>query len=144
MLQFRSAKLDMKVLTVGVFDYFHYGHLKLFERAKALGDYLIVAVQQDEQIHKTKPDARILYSTEKRMEMVGALRCVDAVIEYSQVDLTIQTVDFDIFAVGQDQNHPGFQRAMQWCRENGKQVIVLERTPNICSSDIKKELGSKQ
>lgn len=133
----------MKVLTVGVFDYFHYGHLKLFERAKALGDYLIVAVQQDQQIHKTKPDAKILYNTAQRMEMVGALRYVDQVIEYDQVDTTIQTVDFDIFAIGEDQNHAGFQRAKQWCEENGKQVILLTRTPNICSSGIKEQLDRK-
>lgn len=130
----------MKVLTVGVFDYFHYGHLKLFERARALGDHLIVAVQVDEQIHKTKPEAKIMYSTAKRMEMVGALRCVDEVIPYEQVDEIISKVDFDIFAMGGDQVHPGFQRAKQWCLDNGKQVVVMERTPNICSSDIKKEL----
>ncbi len=133
----------MKVLTVGVFDYFHYGHLKLFERAKALGDYLIVAVQQDQQIHKTKPDAKILYNTAQRMEIVGALRYVDQVIEYDQVDTTIQTVDFDIFAIGEDQTHAGFQRAKQWCEENGKQVVLLKRTPNICSSGIKEQLDRK-
>ena len=130
----------MKVLTFGVFDYFHYGHLKLFERAKALGDHLTVAVQQDDQILKTKPDAKILYTTEQRMEMVGALRYVDRVMSYDQVDTTIQTVDFDIFAIGPDQCHAGFQAAKKWCQENGKQVIVLERTPNICSSEIKKQL----
>ena len=131
----------MKVLTVGVFDYFHYGHLKLFERAKALGDYLIVAVQQDEQIHKTKPEAKIMYTTAQRMEIIRALRYVDEVVDYDQVDTTIQTLDFDIFAIGPDQIHPGFQRAKQWCAENGKQVIVLERTPNICSSAIKGQLS---
>lgn len=130
----------MKVLTVGVFDYFHYGHLKLFERAKALGDYLIVAIQEDAEIHKTKPDAVMMYTTAQRMEMVGALRYVDQVIPYTQVDETIQNVDFDIFAIGEDQTHPGFQRAKQWCLDNGKQVILLTRTPNICSSAIKKEL----
>lgn len=130
----------MKVLTVGVFDYFHYGHLKLFERAKALGDYLIVAIQEDAEIHKTKPDAKIMYTTAQRMEMVGALRYVDKVISYTQVDETIRDVEFDIFAVGEDQTHPGFQRAKQWCLDNGKQVVLLTRTPNICSSSIKEEL----
>lgn len=133
----------MKVLTVGVFDYFHYGHLKLFERARALGDYLIVAVQEDSEIHKTKPEANIMYSTAQRMEIVGAIRYVDQVVPYTQVDETIKGIDFDIFAIGQDQTHAGFQRAKQWCLENGKQVIMLERTPNICSSDIKKQLSSK-
>lgn len=135
--------MTMKVLTVGVFDYFHYGHLKLFQRAKALGDHLIVAVQEDAEIHKTKPDAKIMYTTDQRMEIVGALRCVDQVITYTQVDKTIQQVDFDIFALGEDQNHAGFQRAKQWCQENGKQVVMLTRTPNICSSNIKKQLQEK-
>ena len=131
----------MKVVTFGVFDYFHYGHLKLFERAKNLGDHLTVAVQLDEQIHKTKPDAKIMYTTEQRMEIVGSLRCVDDVVPYDQVDETIKTLDFDIFAIGEDQCHAGFQRAKQWCIENGKQVVLLTRTPNICSSNIKNELG---
>lgn len=130
----------MKVLTFGVFDYFHYGHLKLFERAKALGDHLTVAVQLDDQILKTKPNAKVLYTTDQRMEIVGALRCVDRVIPYDQVDATIQNVDFDIFVLGPDQNHAGFQAAKKWCCDNNKQVVVMERTPNICSSQIKNQL----
>ncbi|MDO4499443.1 MAG: adenylyltransferase/cytidyltransferase family protein [Coriobacteriaceae bacterium] len=50
-----------KVLTVGVFDYFHIGHLNLFERARALGDCLIVAVQDGDFILKYKPEANVLY-----------------------------------------------------------------------------------
>ena len=62
-----------KVVTFGVFDYFHYGHLKLFERAKAMGDYLIVAIQAEEYILKYKPDAQILYTQDQRMELINAL-----------------------------------------------------------------------
>ena len=128
-----------KVITFGVFDYFHIGHLNLFERAKQYGDYLIVAVQDEQCILKTKPDAKILYSTEERVRMVKSLRVVDEVIVYRDVDETIPKVDFDIFAIGGDQNHEGFQRAVKWCEENGKEVCRLPRTPNICSSAIKKE-----
>ena len=127
----------MKVLTFGVFDYFHYGHLKLFERAKALGDYLIVAVQRTEEIHKTKPDAKIMYSLEQRMEILNAIKFIDQVVPYSQVIDDIKNIDFDILALGGDQNHAGFQKALEWCEANGKKVILLERTPNICSSQIK-------
>ena len=129
-----------KVLTVGVFDYFHLGHLRLFERAKKLGDYLIVAVQDGEFILKYKPDANVLYDTQQRVDLVRALRVVDDVIVYENVDETIQKVDFDIFAIGGDQVHAGFQRAVKWCREHGKEVVRLERTPGICSSAIKSEL----
>ena len=129
----------MKVLTVGVFDYFHYGHLKLFERAKALGDHLTVAVQRTEEIRKTKPDAKILYTLEQRMEIVGATKFVDAVVPYSQIADDIKNIDFDIFAIGEDQNHAGFQSAVKWCEENGKKVVLMTRTPGICSTDIKKD-----
>ena len=101
-----------KVITVGVFDYFHLGHLRLFQQAKNLGDYLIVAVQDNDWIKKTKPDANIMYSTQQRIELVSALRIVDEVIVYTDVDVTRPTVDFDIFAVGEDQNHNGFKRAI--------------------------------
>lgn len=127
----------MKVLTFGVFDYFHYGHLKLFERAKALGDHLIVAVQRTEEIHKTKPDAKILYTLEQRMEILNAIKFIDEVVPYSQVADDIKKIDFDLLVLGGDQNHGGIQAAAKWCEENGKKVTVLSRTPNVCSSDIK-------
>jgi len=129
-----------KVLTFGVFDYFHLGHLRLFENAKKLGDYLIVAVQDGNFILKYKPTAKIFYTTEQRMELVNSLKLVDQVITYENVDETIKKVDFDVFAIGGDQIHEGFQRAIEWCEENGKEVVRLPRTPGICSSNIKNEL----
>lgn len=129
-----------KVVTVGVFDYFHLGHLRLFENAKKLGDYLIVAVQDGDFILKTKPNAKVLYSTEQRIDLVKALRVVDEVVIYQDVDKTLPELDFDVFAIGGDQNHDGFKRAVKWCEDNGKQVIRLPRTPGICSSAIKDNL----
>ena len=129
-----------KVITVGVFDYFHLGHLRLFENAKKLGDYLTVAVQEEDVILKTKPDAKVLYTTEQRIDMVKALRIVDEVITYRNVDEDLPKADFDIFAIGEDQTHAGFQRAVKWCKENGKQVVRLPRTQGICSSEIKQQI----
>ena len=129
-----------KVLTFGVFDYFHLGHLRLFENAKKLGDYLIVAVQDGEFILKYKPTAKIYYTTDQRIELINSLKVVDQVITYENVDETIKKVDFDVFAIGGDQMHEGFQRAIEWCEENGKEVVRLPRTPGIGSSNIKNEL----
>lgn len=129
-----------KVLTVGVYDYFHLGHLRLFKNARKLGDYLIVAVQDGNFILKTKPDAKVLYTTEQRKELVGALRVVDEVVTYTDIDVTIKNIDFDVFAIGEDQNHDGFQRAIKWCNEHGKRVVRMKRTPGICSSMIKESL----
>jgi glycerol-3-phosphate cytidylyltransferase len=129
-----------KVVTFGVYDYFHLGHLRLFENAKTLGDYLIVAVQDGNYILKTKPNAKVMYTTEERKELVGALRVVDEVVDYTDVDVTIKTLDFDVFAIGEDQDHEGFQRAIKWCEDNGKEVVRMRRTPGICSSEIKNKL----
>lgn len=130
-----------KVITFGVFDYFHYGHLKLFERARKYGDYLIVAVQEDKSILKYKPQANVLYSTEQRKELIGALAVVDEVITYNDVDKDIRNVEFDVFVRGEDQSHAGFQEAVQYAYELGKEVIALERTKGISSTQIKKNIS---
>lgn len=132
-----------KVLTVGVFDYFHYGHLMLFKHAKELGDILIVAVQEDNSILKYKPNAHMLYSEEQRIEMISSIKYVDQVITYKDVDELIPTVQFDVFARGEDQIHLGFQKATEWCKTNNKEVYILKRTPNICSSEIKEKKSNK-
>lgn len=131
-----------RIITVGVFDYFHIGHLRLFEKAKKLGDYLIVAVQDGNCIKKTKPDANILYTTDQRVDFVKALRVVDEVVVYQDVDRILPELNFDVFAIGEDQTHEGFLRAVKRCETNGKEVVRLSRTPGICSSQIKNQLES--
>ena len=126
-----------RILTVGVFDTLHRGHIRLFERAKKYGDYLIVAVQTDENILKYKPQTQIINSTEERVYMVGSIKYVDEVICYDDVDKTVESVDFDVFVRGEDQNHSGFQKAIDWCQEHGKEVVTLTRTQGISSTIIR-------
>ncbi|KAB4246770.1 MULTISPECIES: adenylyltransferase/cytidyltransferase family protein [Bacteroides] len=126
-----------KVLTVGVFDLLHIGHIELFRKAKALGDYLIVAVQDSDYVFQFKPDASLVYSTEERCYMVSAIRYVDEVVVYRNVGNIVDEVDFDIFAKGPDQSHVGFQRVVDYCGENDKTVVVMPRTEGISSSELK-------
>ena len=126
-----------KVLTFGVYDMLHIGHMLLFKRAKALGDYLIVAVQDGDCILKYKPGTEMVYTTDERLYMVSTIRYVDEVVTYRDVDVDIKDIDFDVFAVGEDQKHAGFQRAIQWCRDNGKEVVVLTRTEGISSTMLR-------
>ena len=126
-----------KVLTFGVYDLLHIGHMLLFKRAKAPGDYLIVAVQDGDCILKYKPGTEMVYSTDERLYMVSTIRYVDEVVTYRDVDVDIKDIDFDVFAVGEDQKHAGFQRAIQWCRDNGKEVVVLTRTEGISSTMLR-------
>ena len=130
-----------KILTFGVYDYFHIGHLRLFKQCKEYADYLIVAVQNGDYILKFKPDAKVLYSTEERVEILEALRIVDKVIVYDTVGVeALERIDFDILALGEDHIGERFTIIENWCKEHNKKVVRLKRTPGICSSQIKKEL----
>ena len=122
------------VLTFGVYDMLHIGHILLFKRAKELGDNLIVAVQDGDYILKYKPGTNMIYTTEERLYMVSTIKYVDEVIVYKDVDVDIQSVDFDVFAKAPDQTHAGFQRAVEWCNAHGKDVIIIPRTEGISSS----------
>ena len=132
-----------KVMTVGVYDLLHKGHVELYRRAKGLGDYLIVAAQDGDFILKYKPTAKVLNSTEDRKYMIKSIRYVDEVITYTDVDKIVQEVDFDVFVTGPDQCHSGFQRAIQWCEEHGIEHIVLGRTDGVSSSELKAKIAEK-
>lgn len=154
-----------KVLTFGVFDMLHYGHVRLFMRAKCLAltgafdsedlsllseeaannikreGKLIVAVQDTNSIIKYKPNTKIVYSLEEKMFFLRSIRYIDKVVVYNDVDIDIKNIDFDVLVVGPDQCHEGFQRAMQWCRDNGKEVVVIPRTEGISSTMIKEGIS---
>ena len=129
------------ILTVGVYDMLHIGHILLFKHAKELfpGEEcrLIVAVQDGDFILKYKPGTKMVYTTEERMFMVSSVRWVDEVVTYKDVDVDIQHIEFDVFAKGPDQSHAGFRRAVEWCEEHGRQVVVIPRTEGISSTMLR-------
>ncbi len=129
-----------KILTVGVFDLLHFGHMELFRKAKALGDHLIVAVQDSDYVARFKPGAKLTYTTEQRCYMVAAIRYVDDVVVYKTAESIVQTVDFDLFAKGEDQNNSSFLAAEKWCAAHQKEVVTLPRTEGISTSLIKEIL----
>lgn len=130
-----------KVLTFGVFDYFHLGHLRLFKQCKEHGDFLIVAVQNGNYILRFKPDVQVLYSTDERVEIIEALRIVDQVVVYDTVDTNaLEQIPFDVLALGEDHVGQRFDLLLEWCKDHKKQVVRLKRTKGISSSDIKKHI----
>lgn len=133
-----------RILTVGVFDLLHFGHFELFRRAKELAGEngrLVVAIQDDDVVTKYKPQAKLVYDWETRAKMIRALRYVDEVVHYRDIDESIKQIDFDVFAIGGDQVHAGFQRAVRWCEENGREVIRLSRTEGISTTQLKSSRG---
>lgn len=142
-LSYLKPRKNKKILTVGVYDLLHKGHVELYRRAKGLGDYLIVAAQDSDFILKYKPNAKVMNSTDDRKYMIKSIRYVDEVITYTDVDKIVQEIDFDVFVTGPDQCHEGFQRAVRWCESHGKEHIVLARTDGVSSSELKAKIAEK-
>ena len=131
----------MKILTFGVFDYFHLGHLRLFKQCKQYANYLIVAVQNGDYIIRYKPDADILYTTDERVEILESIKEVDEVYVYNICNEEILSdIEFDILALGEDHIGERFDRMVLWCKQHGKSIVRLKRTEGISSSIIKTNL----
>lgn len=127
-----------RVITYGTFDVFHPGHVNLLKRAKALGDYLIVALSTDEFNHLKSKKA--YYSYNQRKVILEACRYVDLVIPenmWEQKPDDIRQYKADVFVMGDDWKGK-FDYLSAIC-----EVIYLPRTPDICSTEIRKQLFSK-
>ena len=124
-----------KVITYGTYDLLHYGHIRLLERAKALGDYLIVGVTA-EDFDKARGKINVQQSLMERMEAVKATGIADEVIveeyEGQKID-DIMRYGVDIFAIGSDWEGY-FDYLKEYC-----QVVYLERTAGVSSSDLRAE-----
>lgn len=125
-----------KVITYGTFDLLHYGHINLFQRAKQLGDYLIVALSTDEFNTKEK-NKKCYFSYEERKKLVEAIRYVDLVIPeetWGQKKSDIREFKVDVFVMGDDWKGR-FDDLCDLC-----EVVYLERTPEISSTQIKENI----
>ena len=122
-----------KVITYGTYDLLHYGHIRLLERAKALGDYLIVGVTA-EGFDMARGKINVQQSLMERMEAVKATGIADEVIveeyEGQKIDDIIR-YDVDIFAIGSDWKGK-FDYLKEFCK-----VVYLERTAGISSTDLR-------
>lgn len=127
-----------RVITYGTFDLFHYGHLNLLRRAKALGDYLIVAVSTDE--FNTLKGKKCYFPYEIRKQIVEAIRYVDLVIpedSWNQKKDDIKRYAIDTFVMGDDWKGK-FDELKTQC-----DVVYLPRTDGVSTTQIKDTLGNK-
>ncbi len=122
-----------RVITYGTYDLLHFGHLKLLERAKKMGDYLIVGVTSDDY-DKTRGKINVQQSLVERIEAVRATGLADKIIveeyEGQKID-DIKKYGVDIFTVGSDWKGK-FDYLNEYC-----EVIYLERTKGVSSSEIR-------
>ena len=125
-----------RVITYGTFDLLHYGHINLLRRAKALGDYLIVALSTDEFNWREK-QKKSYFSYDERKAMLEAIRYVDLVIpeeNWGQKKTDVEKYHVDVFVIGDDWTGQ-FDFLRVQC-----EVVYLPRTPEISTTKIETEL----
>lgn len=128
-----------RVITYGTFDLLHYGHINLLQRAKALGDYLVVALSTDEFNWNSKRK-KCFFGYEERKRLLESVRYVDLVIpesSWEQKRSDVHEYHIDTFVMGDD-----WKGKFDFLKEEGVEVVYLERTPEISTTQIKNELGS--
>lgn len=127
-----TDKSIKKIITFGTFDVFHVGHVKILERAKKFGDYLIVGVSSD-QLNMSKKGRYPIYAEEDRLHIIQSLSCVDEVFVEESLEKKpdyIQKYHADALVMGDDWKGK-FDQYNDLC-----EVIYLPRTPSISTTEI--------
>lgn len=120
------------IITFGTFDLFHIGHLHILNRARKLGDRLVVGVSSD-QLNRQKKSRTPLYDEQARLQIISALKCVDAVFLEQALELKrayIRQYQASVLVMGDDWQGR-FDDLRDMC-----QVIYLPRTPSVSTTSI--------
>ena len=126
------------MITYGTFDLLHSGHINLLRRAKALGDYLVVALSTDEFNWNMK-QKKCYFPYEQRKELLEAIRYVDLVIpeeNWEQKVTDVKEYHIDTFVIGDD-----WEGKFDFLKDEGVEVVYLPRTPEISTTQIKNDLN---
>ena len=132
----KGTQFMKRVITYGTFDLLHYGHINLLRRAKAYGDYLIVALSTDE-FNWNEKHKKCYFSYEKRKSLLEAIRYVDLVSpeeNWEQKVSDIKEYHVETFVLGDDWEGK-FDFLKPYC-----DVVYLPRTPEISTTQIKADL----
>lgn len=135
----------MIVYTLGTFDLLHVGHLALLEYCKSLGGILAVGVASDRVVNSYKPNVPVI-PLEERMEMLKALRCVDIVRPYYELEYVsgCKALNADIFVVGEDWGTKPHNIAVEsYLKSEGKQIKQVLYNPRTSSTRIKQNVRAQ-
>ncbi|WP_067522111.1 adenylyltransferase/cytidyltransferase family protein [Endozoicomonas ascidiicola] len=132
----------MIIYTVGTFDLLHVGHLALLEYCKSLGGVLAVGVASDRVVNSYKPNVPVI-PLDQRMEMLKALRCVDIVRPYDELEYVsgCKELKADIFVIGEDWGNKHHNLAVEcYLKSAGKQIKQVLYNPRTSSTTIKQNV----
>jgi D-glycero-beta-D-manno-heptose 1-phosphate adenylyltransferase len=141
--QWRAAGKTV-VFTNGCYDLLHPGHIRLLERARSLGDILILALNTDDSVARLKGPSRPLISQDERARMALALAAVDAVTFFDEDTPRelIAAVLPDILVKGADWAH--FIAGREEVETAGGKVMALALEPGFSTTNIEKEILARQ
>lgn len=126
----RKTLKGKKILIGGFFDLMHYAHVLTLQKAKAMGDYLVVFVASDELARKMKGNSRPIIPLDERMEIVRELRCVDEVVtlpgDHYELSELLDKVKPDAVLLNSSE-YPDLSKEEQCCRERGVELVKIER-----------------
>lgn len=131
----------MIVYTVGTFDLLHVGHLALLEYCETLGNIVAVGVASDDVVNSYKPNVPVI-PLDQRLEMLKALRCVDIVRPYHELEYVsgCKALNADIFVVGEDWGTQSHNIEVEsYLKSEGKKVIQVVYNPRTSSTRIKQD-----
>ncbi|MCX2683306.1 adenylyltransferase/cytidyltransferase family protein [Campylobacter sp. MIT 21-1685] len=121
-----------RVITFGTFDLFHFGHLKLLERAAKLGDELFVGISSD-KLNFAKKSRFPIMSEFERANIVASLKCVNSVFLEQSLELKREYVmryEADVLVMGDDWSGR-FDELKDLC-----EVVYVPRTKNISTTEL--------
>jgi glycerol-3-phosphate cytidylyltransferase len=135
----------MIVYTVGTFDLLHVGHLALLKHCRLLGDIVAVGVASDEVVNLYKPNVPII-PLKQRVEMLKALRCVDIVRPYHELEYVsgCKELNIDIFVIGEDWGKNPQNLAVDSYLQSARKEIVQVNYSSLNSSTKIKERAVDQ
>ena len=135
----------MLVYTVGTWDLLHVGHVALLESCKTLGDVVAVGVASDDVVNIYKPNVPVV-PLNHRVEMLEALRCVDIVRPYHELEYVsgCMELNVDIFVIGEDWGSKRHNLDVESYLEGaGKQIVKVCYSPLTSSTKIKQRVISQ-
>ncbi len=135
----------MVVYTVGTFDMLHVGHLALLERCKSLGAVVAVGVASDSVVKSYKFNVPVI-PLEQRVEMLKALRCVDIVRPYHELEYVsaCKELDVDIFVIGEDWGDKPHNLDVEfYLKTEGKKIVQVDYNSRTSSTRIKQNVKAQ-
>ena len=133
------------IMTNGCFDIIHTGHVRYLSKAKSLGDYLVIAVNDDESVKRLKGNGRPINVLEDRMLVLNSLASVNLVIPFSQdtPEEIISSVNPDVLVKGGDYKEENIAGA-ESVRKSGGEVVIVPFDEGYSTSLILKKLKDKK